>query len=227
MLATLTLVGEAILLFWAFGAAFFNALKRSQDAVARARTLWVIFGFVIIMGLVLPVYLLGYIGVLDSKNLDWIYGLLSPVITLVLPVSLGIAITRYNLFAIDILIRKTLVYSALTATLALVYFGSVLVLQGIIQAITGQQQSPIATVISTLGIAALFSPLRQRIQRNIDRRFYRRKYDAQKTLEAFATRARDEVELEQLTAYLLFVVRETMQPENVSLWIKPIKNAGN
>jgi hypothetical protein len=186
----------------------------------------VIFGFLVSMGLVLPVYLLGYIGVVDPQSLDWTYHLLSPLITLVLPVSLGIAITRYNLFAIDILIRKTLVYAVLTALLALVYFGSVVLLQMGFRTLT-PDESPFAIVASTLIIAAMFIPVRRRVQSAIDSRFYRRKYDAARTVEAFSAHLRDVVDLNTLCEQLVSVVDETMQPKHVSLWIKLIKDAGN
>jgi hypothetical protein len=221
MVATLVLASEAILMFAAFGAAFFNALKRSRDAVARAQTLWVMFGFVISIGLVLPVYLLAYVGLVDPNGFEWIYSLLSPLTALVLPVSLGIAITRYRLFDIDVIIRKTLVYSVLTLLLALVYFGSVVLFQQVFRSLTDERSS-IAIVVSTLVIAALFAPLRRRVQDVIDRRFYRRKYDAQRALAAFATTARDEVDLDQLNAELVRIVHETIRPSHVSLWLSQV-----
>jgi hypothetical protein len=141
---------------------------------------------------------------------------------LVVPVFTYIAILRYNLYDIDLVINRALVYGSLTALLALIYFGGVTATQAIVQALTGQEQQPqIAVVISTLVIAALFNPLRRRIQSFIDRSFYRRKYDAAKTLEGFSMKLRNETDLEALSEDLVGVVRETMQPAHVSLWLSP------
>jgi len=148
-------------------------------------------------------------------------GPLYPFGVLLISLSIGIAILRYRLWDIDILINRTLVYGTLTALLALVYFGLVIGLQALVRLFTGQvSQSPIIIVASTLAIAALFQPLRKRIQAIIDRRFYRRKYDAAKTVAAFSATLRQEVDLEQLREHLLNVVQDTMQPAHVSLWLR-------
>jgi hypothetical protein len=139
-----------------------------------------------------------------------------------LPATVGIAILRYRLYDIDVIINRALVYGFLTAMLVLCYFGGVTATQTVFRVLTGQEQQPqIAIVVSTLVIAALFNPLRRRIQGFIDRRFYRRKYDAAKTLEAFSAKLRDETDLDALSDDLVGVVRETMQPAHVSLWLRP------
>jgi hypothetical protein len=143
-------------------------------------------------------------------------------IALGIPVAIGIALLKYRLYDVDTVINRTLVYGSLTLMLALVYFGGVTVTQAVSTGLTSREEQPqLAIVVSTLVIAALFNPLRRRIQSFIDRRFYRRKYDAEKTLEAFSAKLRDETDLEALNDDLVGVVRETMQPAHVSLWLRP------
>jgi len=138
-----------------------------------------------------------------------------------IPTAIGVAVLRYRLYNIDLLINRTLVYGALTGTLALVYFGGVATTQSTFRALTGQEEQPqLAIVVSTLVIAALFNPLRRRMQVFIDRRFYRRKYDAARTLETFSKKLRDETDLDALSDDLVGVVQETMQPSHVSLWLR-------
>jgi hypothetical protein len=140
------------------------------------------------------------------------------------PIAVGIAVLKYRLYDIDIIINRALVYGSLTAMLVVLYLGGVVTMQAIFRALTGQEQQPqLAVVVSTLAIAALFNPLRRRVQAFIDRRFYRRKYDSRKTLAAFSVKLRDETDLEALNEDLVGVVRETMQPSHVTLWLHPEK----
>jgi hypothetical protein len=143
------------------------------------------------------------------------------------PVAIGFAVLRYRLYDIDVVINRTLVYGSLTTMLTLIYFGGVTTMQAIFRAITDQEEQPqLAIVVSTLVIAALFTPLRRRIQSFIDRRFYRRKYDAVNTLAAYSAKLRDETDLDALSDDLVGVVRETMQPSHVSLWLRPDSSLG-
>ena len=185
-----------------------------QQMKLFAYVIVVLIGGSVLAGTISDVTGVGWLG--ESSFVVSVIGLMC------LPIAVGIAILRYKLYEIDILINRTLVYGPLTATLALVYFGGVATTQLVFRALTGQQQQPqLAIVISTLVIAALFNPLRRRIQAFIDRRFYRNKYDARKTLEAFSTRLRDETDLDALNDELVGVVRETIQPAHVSLWLRP------
>jgi len=152
--------------------------------------------------------------------LEWAGYVLSLAALVGFPISIGIAMVRYRLYDIDLIINRTLVYGALTVVLIAIYFGGIVVLQRTFVVLTGQQ-STLAIVASTLLIAALFTPLRRRIQSFIDRRFYRRKYDARKTLESFSATLRDETNLDSVSNDLVGVVRETMQPAHVSLWLRP------
>jgi hypothetical protein len=144
------------------------------------------------------------------------------------PMAVGVAILRYRLYDIDLIINRTLVYGSLTVTLVSLYLGGVVVTQTLFRALTGQQQQPqLAVVVSTLAIAGLFNPLRHRIQSLIDRRFYRQKYDAERVLETFSARLRDETDLDRLEGDVVAVVLETVQPEHASVWVRPPIDTGD
>jgi hypothetical protein len=212
-------------------AAMVYRYRRVSGPVERQQFKWVVVGFILwLVYLALSTVPYTYIQRLPpGAPLPFWAVITGPTWWLalnILPVSLTIAILRFRLFEVDLLIRRTLVYGALTALLALVYFGGVTVVGGVVSAVS-VQQSTIAIVISTLAIAALFSPLRRRVQDFIDRRFFRKKYDAAQALEAFALTARNEVDADRVTEILVSVVRETMQPDSISLWLKGAGSEGN
>jgi len=186
--------------------------------VERQQIKWVAYAGALAGGASFPTYT-----VLEAVDPRWLHmvGYVPALVGILgVPTAVGIAITRYRLYEIDILINRTLVYGALTAMLVALYFGGIVVLQRLFVFLTGEK-STLAVVASTLLIAALFTPLRRRMQSFIDRRFYRRKYDARETLEAFSAQLRDETDLDALSGDLLGVVTETMQPSHVSLWLRP------
>jgi hypothetical protein len=214
---------QTIMLALLFVAALSTLVVRLRRArgIERQQIKWPAFTVVVVAGS----SFLSDTAISEAIGLRWLewagYVIFIPAL-IGFPISIGIAIVRYRLYDIDILINRTLVYGALTATLALVYIGCVTATQAIFQTFTGHEQLPQLTVVaSTLAIAALFTPLRGGIQSFIDRRFYRKKYDARQTLETFSAKLRDETDLEALNKELVEVVRETMQPEHVSLWLRP------
>jgi hypothetical protein len=196
--------------------------RRVSSEVQRRQTKWVVFGTTLAVAgsfpfqLPLDFYLVGG----DTPFVLLVLKMGFALSLLLIPFSIGIAILRSHLFDIDVLINRTLVYGLLTTTLVALYFGLILMLQSLFIALTGEK-STLAVVASTLLIAALFIPLRRRNQSFIDRRFYRRKYDARRTLESFSAKLRDETDLDALSDELVGVVGETMQPSHVSLWLRP------
>ena len=203
----------------------FYRYRSAYSPLQRQQGKWLLFGgsvvVSIIVGLIVPLYLFPSLEQAGSFY-QLAIGPAYIVLSLIFPLCLGLAILRFRLYDIDIIIHRTLVYSTLTVLLAAVYFGLVFAMQFLLRGLISQT-SGVAIVVSTLAIAALFQPLRHRIQSLIDRRFYRRKYDAARTLATFSATIRDEVDLNQLRERLLAVVEETMQPAHVSLWLCPPK----
>ena len=191
---------------------------RHARGIERQQIKWVAYAGALAAGASLPTYT-----VLEVVDIRWLHmvGYVAALVGILgVSTAVGIAITRYRLYDIDLLINRTLVYGSLTATLIALYFGGIVALQRLFVFLTGEK-STLAVVASTLLIAALFNSLRRRIQGFIDKRFYRRKYDAVMTLEAFSTKLRNETDLDALSDDLVGVVRETMQPAHVSLWLHP------
>jgi hypothetical protein len=197
---------------------------RHAHGIERQQLKW--FAFTVVCGLVLFAAIIVSMFVLPSPGALGGYGF--DLVLAALPLATGIAILRHRLFDIDVIIRRTLIYGSLTLLLAAVYFGVVLTAQALSDRLTGQTQPPAwLIVVTTLAIAALFTPLRRRIQRVIDRRFYRTRYDASHTVEAFAATLRTELDLSELRGHLVGVIEDTMRPSHVSLWLREGAVASN
>jgi hypothetical protein len=219
---SIVVLGGIMIIFSSFILSALSLVVRYHRAsgVERQQLKWIALAAVLNGGLIVADQLR-----LDRLLGDTLWNLLDVASSAGLYVAVGIAILRHRLYDIDVLINRTLVYGALTATLVALYFGAIVVLQRLFVVFTGEK-STLVVVASTLMIAALFAPLRRRVQSFVDRRFYRRKYDALKTLAAFNTRLRDETQLETLSGDVVEVVRETMQPARVSMWLKPARTVG-
>ncbi len=211
-----------------FGSSFYAQWSRYRShstPIQKQQTKWMVFGVAIVMvvtvlkqvsiSFLFPAQVASPGGAARSELIEMVLQLAF----LSIPAAIGIAIFRYRLWEIDQLINRALVYLTLTGALGLVYFGGIVLLQNVFRGFF-QQQSQLAIVLSTLAIAALFNPLRRRIQDFIDRRFYRRKYDAERAIDRFSTIARDQVEIERLSGAMIQVIEENLQPKNISLWIR-------
>ena len=222
-LGVYALLPMIVLFLFTLVASLVYNFRTVRDPVERAQLRWFALGMGLGLGGMVAVYLVGGLldrsGMLTEASGQVIISLMN-LLLLLLPLGLGVAILRYRLFDIDVIIRKTLQYAIVTGLLLLVYFGVVVALQQLFVRLTGQG-STAAVVLSTLAIAALFNPVRRRVQEAVDRRFFRQKYDAEQVLARFAATARDETDLDALTAELLRVIQETMQPASVSVWLKP------
>jgi hypothetical protein len=215
VLLPICILASALSLVWRY---------RHSGGEVRLQIRWVAFAASLV-GITYAVTLVGGLFLATGQERPLWLALLQDAVLVSyagVPIAIGFAVLKYRLYDIDLLINRTLVYGSLTTMLVALYFGGVATTQAIIQALTGREELPqLAIVASTLVIAALFNPLRRYIQNFIDRRFYRRKYDAAKTLEVFSAKLRDETDLESLNTELRSVVRETMQPAHVSLWVRP------
>lgn len=227
-LYSVMLVLSFLLWFLLAGYSSVYRYRRVSTPTERQQSKWAVAGLLAPFVLFIPFTMAAIWFPPDSQSpqrLAFLFLVFLPLYVisyLAIPAGVAFAILRYRLWDIDVLVRKTLVYGSLTVLLALVFFGVVTLLSSLFSAVTGQQ-SALAIVISTLVIAALFNPLRRRLQEGIDRRFFRRKYNAEQVLARFALTARDETDLDKLTAELVSVVQETMQPEHVSVWLKQQK----
>ena len=224
MISWLVFIGIVVSLVWS---QIYSYRKFSSPA-QRRQTKWVVFGTTLAVAGTFPFQLPVDLSLVDGDTPLRLLLLRTgfSLSFLLVPLSISVAVLRSHLFDIDVLINRTLVYGSLTAMLIGLYFGGIVVLQRLFVALTGEK-STLAVVASTLAIAALFNPLRRRTQAFIDRRFYRRKYDARKTLQAFSAQLRNQTDLATLSNDFIGVVRETMQPEHVTLWLRPGPGSGD
>ena len=224
MVSWLVFLGIVVSLVWSQTYSY----RRFSSPVQRRQTKWVMFGTTLAIAGTFPFQVPVDLSLVDGDTPIRLLLLRTgfSLSFLLVPLSISVAVLRSHLFDIDVLINRTLVYGSLTAMLIGLYFGAIVVLQQLFVDLTGEK-STLAVVASTLAIAALFNPLRRRTQAFIDRRFYRSKYDARKTLEAFSAQLRNETDLAALSNDFIGVVRETMQPEHVTLWLRPGTGSGD